>query len=171
MTPPPNSSPGSEEDEDDSALLDALEASLDSDPSLGAYRAQRREQLHAEVARDKQLREQSHGTYGEMKEEKDLMDVVTETKWCVVHFFKPGFGRCAVMDGHLKVRFKGGGFSFSKIGFFFCFFFDSFFRVVLQREQIDMGVLGGEGKGREAKMFSTFCKQSKHKEKEERNSN
>lgn len=31
------------------------------------------------------------------------MEKVTGTKWCVVHFFKEGFRRCEVMDGHLKV--------------------------------------------------------------------
>ena len=30
------------------------------------------------------------------------MDLTTSTKLCVVHFFKPDFGRCSIMDAHLE---------------------------------------------------------------------
>lgn len=41
------------------------------------------------------------------------MERVTGTRGCVVHFFKDGFRRCGIMDGHLKV-----GFAFIKVFFF-----------------------------------------------------
>lgn len=93
------SGPNSDEDED--ALIAALED--DDDASLVALREQRLQQLHAEVARAKAMRSSDHGTFTEIKDEKTLMDITTQTKLCVVHFFKPDFGRCGVMDGHLEV--------------------------------------------------------------------
>ena len=90
----------SNEDVDEDALLD----SLDDDSSLNAFREQRRQQLHSEFARAKNLRNQEHGTYTEIKDEKALMEITTSTKWCVVHFFKPDFGRCGIMDEKIEVR-------------------------------------------------------------------
>lgn len=98
-----------QESDSDSALLDALDSDSDSIPA--PYRAQRIQQLHDELAREKQLRNQLynnnlHGTYAEISDEKALMEIVTASKWCMVHFFKDGFKRCAVMDGHLEVRLR-----------------------------------------------------------------
>ncbi|CAF9911554.1 MAG: hypothetical protein HETSPECPRED_000377 [Heterodermia speciosa] len=88
----------SNEDVDEDALLD----SLDDDSTLNAFREQRRQQLHSEFARAKNLRNQEHGTYTEIKDEKALMEITTSTKWCVVHFFKSDFGRCGIMDGKIE---------------------------------------------------------------------
>lgn len=87
--------------DDEDALFDALDS--ESDPALAPYRAQRLQQLSSELARAKQLRNEDHGTYSEIRDEKALMGIVTGTKWAVVHFFKHGFGRCEVMDRHLEV--------------------------------------------------------------------
>lgn len=100
----------------ESAILDALDS--DSDPALAPYRAQRIQQLHSEFAREKQLRAESqesesvHGRYSEILDEKALMEIVTGTKCCVVHFFKTGFKRCGVMDGHLEVWLSSFPLSF-----------------------------------------------------------
>lgn len=88
--------------DDEDALLDALDS--ESDPALAPYRAQRLQQLATELARAKELRSQDHGTYTEIRDEKALMDIVTGTRRCVVHFFKPDFGRCGLMDVHLEVN-------------------------------------------------------------------
>ena len=90
----------SNEDVDEDALLD----SLDDDSTLNTFREQRRQQLHSEFTRAKNLRNQEHGTYTEIKDEKALMEITTSTKWCAVHFFKPDFGRCGIMDGKIEVR-------------------------------------------------------------------
>lgn len=110
----PSSPPSSPE----STSLDALEAledSIDNDPSLGAYRAQRLQELHADFARAQarnKARAQAQGQAGqgsgsgayiEIRDEKGLMDIVTERKRCVVHFFQEGFRRCGIMNGHLEV--------------------------------------------------------------------
>ena len=87
--------------DDEDALLASLEE--DDDHALSALREQRMQQLHDEVQRSKRMRESGTGHYAEIKDEKDVMDITTGTKLCVVHFFKPDFGRCGVMDGHLEV--------------------------------------------------------------------
>lgn len=84
---------------------DALIAALEDDDELDAFREQRLQQLHAEFDKARQLRASDHGTYTEVKDEKALMDITTSTKLCVVHFFKPDFNRCRIMDAHLEVCF------------------------------------------------------------------
>jgi len=86
------------DEEDEDALLESLE----NDPTLDKFREQRLQQLHQEVMRAKHMRGQEHGTCTEIKEEKALMDLTTTTKLCVIHFFKPDFNRCRIMDGHLE---------------------------------------------------------------------
>ncbi|KAI4185386.1 MAG: hypothetical protein LQ346_005917 [Caloplaca aetnensis] len=87
------------DDSDEDELLDSLE----NDPALESFREQRIQQLHNEFTRAKHLRNQDHGQYSEIKDEKSLMDIVnTGAELCVVHFFKSDFHRCAIMDGHLE---------------------------------------------------------------------
>ena len=88
---------------DDDSDEDALIAALEDDSELDAFREQRLQQLHTEFSRAKEMRATEHGTYAEIKDEKALMDITTSTKLCVVHFFKPDFNRCRIMDGHLEV--------------------------------------------------------------------
>lgn len=83
---------------------DALIASLEDSPAMDAFREQRLQQLHSEFTRAKSQRGQGFGTYTEIKEEKALMDMTTEIKYCVVHFAKDDFTRCRTMDVHLEVR-------------------------------------------------------------------
>ncbi|KAF2790065.1 thioredoxin-like protein [Melanomma pulvis-pyrius CBS 109.77] len=87
---------------DDDSDEDALIAALEDDEELDAFREQRLQQLHAEFDNARRLRANQHGTYVEIKDEKGLMDITTSTKLCVVHFFKPDFNRCRIMDNHLE---------------------------------------------------------------------
>jgi hypothetical protein len=90
---------GASDDED--ALIASLED--DDDAALTSLREQRLAQLHSEITRAKMMRDSGNGTYSEIKDEKQLMDITTNVKLVVVHFFKSDFGRCQVMDGHLEV--------------------------------------------------------------------
>lgn len=87
-----------EDDSDEDALI----ASLEDDDELDAFREQRLQQLHQEYDKARRLKENEHGRYTEIKDEKALMDITTSTKLCVVHFFKPDFNRCRIMDTHLE---------------------------------------------------------------------
>ncbi|KAI9697940.1 MAG: hypothetical protein M1836_004293 [Candelina mexicana] len=86
-------------DLDEDTLLDSLE---NDTTVLDAFREQRLRQLHSELSRAKDMRDREYGTYAEIKDEKTLMDITTSAKLCVVHFFKPDFARCGIMDGHLE---------------------------------------------------------------------
>ncbi|KAI9718936.1 MAG: hypothetical protein M1812_003820 [Candelaria pacifica] len=104
-TPPNPSSSSSSEDED--TLISLLE---NDTHALSSFREQRLQQLHTELSRAKEMRNQEYGIYSEIKDEKILMDIITtktttgssKEGWAVVHFFKDGFERCGVMDGGLE---------------------------------------------------------------------
>ncbi|KXT11057.1 hypothetical protein AC579_1972 [Pseudocercospora musae] len=95
-------SPGQESDDED-ALIAELED--DQHPALSAFREQRLAQLHAEVTRARLMKggEGAHGSYTEIKDEKQLMHITTSAKLCVVHFMKPDFTRCRIMDERLSI--------------------------------------------------------------------
>ena len=84
---------------------DALIASLEDSPALDAFREQRIQQLHSELARAKAQKQQGFGSYTEIKEEKALMELTTEVRNAVVHFAKDDFARCRMMDEHLEGRY------------------------------------------------------------------
>ena len=88
--------------DDEDALIAELEQE-DDNTAFSALREKRLEQLHAEMNRAKTLKQGQHGTYLEIKDEKELMDITTSTKLCVVHFMKPDFNRCRIMDERLGV--------------------------------------------------------------------
>lgn len=94
-----------DDSDDEDALIAALEDDSDGEGggALATLREQRREQLHAELTRARVMRETSHGTYTEIKDEKQVLDITTSEKLAVVHFMKPDFGRCRVMDDKLRV--------------------------------------------------------------------
>lgn len=87
-----------------SSSLDAddLLATLDDSPALQTYRETRIAQLTTELHQAAHARSLSHGTYSTLTSEKTVMDLTTSTPRCVVHFFKPDFARCGVMDAHLE---------------------------------------------------------------------
>ena len=89
--------------EDEDALFDELEQESEKDAS--ALRERRLQQLHQEVARAKLMREQgATGSYEEVKDEREILNITTQCKLSAVHFFRPDFNRCRILDGHLEVR-------------------------------------------------------------------
>ncbi|WPG97825.1 Thioredoxin domain-containing protein plp1 [Acrodontium crateriforme] len=96
----PGKNAGADSDDED-ALIAELEE--DDDPAFAAMRERRRQQLHAELNRAKEMKAGAHGVYSIITDEKELMDITTSTKWCVVHFMKPDFNRCRIMDEKLRV--------------------------------------------------------------------
>jgi thiol-disulfide isomerase/thioredoxin len=88
--------------DDEDALIAELEDEESHSAAFAAMREQRLQQLHAELNRAKIQKEASFGTYQEIKDEKQLMEITTGSKYCVVHFMKPDFNRCRIMDEKLK---------------------------------------------------------------------
>lgn len=60
-----------------------------------------------------EMRQSDHGSYKEVSSEKEILQVTTSTKLCVVHFSHKEFNRCQIMDKHLNVRLCGFFFFFS----------------------------------------------------------
>ncbi|GAB7362055.1 hypothetical protein MBLNU230_g2089t1 [Neophaeotheca triangularis] len=88
--------------DDEDALIAQLEDE-EEDAAFSALRERRLNQLHEEMSRAKVMKNASHGTYQQIKDEKQLLDITTSTKLCVVHFMKPDFNRCRIMDEKLAV--------------------------------------------------------------------
>ena len=87
--------------DDEDALLESLENENENDPTLSHLREARIQALATELARARTQRNEGYGTYNQIKDEKALMEITTSTKNCIVHFYKPDFNRCRIMDGHL----------------------------------------------------------------------
>ncbi|KAL0639264.1 hypothetical protein Q9L58_001725 [Maublancomyces gigas] len=87
------------DDDNEDELLDELE---NDEAALDAFREKRMQQLHDEMMRARQMRDQSHGGYEETTSEKAAMDYTTSTKYAIIHFFHPDFRRCQIMDTHLS---------------------------------------------------------------------
>lgn len=95
------------DDIDEDALFDALENEDDS-----AYRAQRLEQLHGELASAKEAHARNAATtattsaadafYPTLPNDQAVLDLTTNNERCIVHFSHPDFARCAIMDEHLR---------------------------------------------------------------------
>lgn len=97
-----------QEDEiDDVDLLKALENEDDS-----AYRAQRIEQLNAELASAQNNRSvvpvpgqttiTQDNLYPTLENDQILLNFTTDTHRCVIHFAHPDFARCGTMDEHMR---------------------------------------------------------------------
>ena len=87
---------------DEDALLESLEEETESDPRLAYLREARIQQLSSDIARAKSLRSEGYGTYIDVKDEKNLLEITTSHEKCIVHFHKTDFNRCRIMDDHLR---------------------------------------------------------------------
>jgi len=51
----------------------------------------------------KQMREDMHGKYVELTDEKEVVRTSASEPLCIIHFYHNNFRRCAIMDKHLAV--------------------------------------------------------------------
>ncbi|KAF8897653.1 thioredoxin-like protein [Infundibulicybe gibba] len=89
-----------DDEDDDEALFAELEAEIEND-SNSTMREQGLEILRREMERMKEMKENKHGTYGEIADEKEVVRVSAHEPKCVVHFYHSNFKRCEIMDKHL----------------------------------------------------------------------
>lgn len=86
----------------DDELLEELERCLDDDFDLSTLREKRLQELRREVVADRDMRENDHGKYTEVMDEKQVINICAQEKYCVVHFYHRNFQRCIIMDKHLE---------------------------------------------------------------------
>ncbi|KAN0131441.1 Thioredoxin-like fold [Lactarius tabidus] len=86
-------------DEDEDELFAELEAEIENDD--GPSREQGLKELQREMERMKQMREEMHGKYTEVTDEKEVIRTSASEPQCIIHFYHNNFRRCAIMDKHL----------------------------------------------------------------------
>lgn len=82
---------------------DLLDELADDTAFMSNIRERRMAELRAQVQELEEMKQREHGTYQEVMNEKEVMNVTTTSKICVVHFFHKEFRRCMIMDKHLTV--------------------------------------------------------------------
>ncbi|KAJ2770196.1 hypothetical protein IWQ56_002260 [Coemansia nantahalensis] len=88
---------------DDALSDDEILAMLDDDAELDRLREERLNQLKREVGHVRELRQCGHGGYAELRNEEDVVKLISTAKRAVVHFMHPQFARCKVLDAHLHL--------------------------------------------------------------------
>lgn len=86
-------------DEDEDELFAELEAEIENED--GTSREQGLKELQREMERMKQMREEMHGKYTELTDEKEVIRTSASEPQCIIHFYHNNFRRCAIMDKHL----------------------------------------------------------------------
>ncbi|KAJ3045581.1 hypothetical protein HDV00_009238 [Rhizophlyctis rosea] len=89
-----------DDDDDDDAIFAELEK--DDDDLLSDLRERRIEEIRTQIQKAKEEATLFHGTYDTLRNEKDVLQVTTTTKLCIVHFAHRDFRRCQIMDRHLS---------------------------------------------------------------------
>ncbi|KAI9448171.1 thioredoxin-like protein [Lactarius indigo] len=84
---------------DEDELFAELEAEIENDD--GPLREQGLKELQREMERMKQMREEMHGKYSELTDEKEVIRTSASEPLCIIHFYHNNFRRCAIMDKHL----------------------------------------------------------------------
>ncbi|KAJ7684061.1 hypothetical protein B0H17DRAFT_1169912 [Mycena rosella] len=89
-----------EDDEDEDALFAELEEEIEND-SNGQMREYGLQVLKQQMKELTEMKQNQHGHYSEIKDEKEVVRVSAREPKCVVHFYHDKFKRCAIMDKHL----------------------------------------------------------------------
>ncbi|KAF8917895.1 thioredoxin-like protein [Mucidula mucida] len=90
----------SDDEDDDEAIFAELEAEIENDSS-SSMREQGLVVLRREMDRLRDMRENEHGRYTEVSDEKEVIRITAREPRCVVHFYHPDFKRCEIMDKHM----------------------------------------------------------------------
>ncbi|KAF7352681.1 hypothetical protein MVEN_01233900 [Mycena venus] len=89
-----------DEEEDEEALFAELEEEIEND-SNSAMREYGIQVLKQQMEQLNEMKQNQHGQYSEIKDEKEVVRVSAREKKCVVHFYHSNFKRCEIMDKHL----------------------------------------------------------------------
>jgi len=73
---------------------------------LEAIRRRRLEELKNRAAKEQQWRSQGHGSYLELRDEKEWFETSRENERMVCHFYRGTTWRCQIVDRHLEALAK-----------------------------------------------------------------
>ncbi|XP_076450906.1 uncharacterized protein LOC143286881 [Babylonia areolata] len=88
--------------DDQSLVEEQLWEELEKEDIPSYIRESRLEALKKQSQQYHMMKEQQHGEYTLLEDEKTFLDTTTSITHCVVHFFHPDFRRCSIIDGHLE---------------------------------------------------------------------
>ncbi|KAJ8973850.1 hypothetical protein NQ317_016405 [Molorchus minor] len=83
------------------AVIDRLD-NLDTN-ELDQIRLNRIKELQKQEEQRKVWLSNDHGKYEELAEEKMFFDIIKKSENVVIHFYRNGSPRCAIVDKHLKI--------------------------------------------------------------------
>ncbi|KAK0468158.1 thioredoxin-like protein [Desarmillaria tabescens] len=89
-----------QDSDDDETLFAELEAEIENDENY-AMREQGLEVLKREMDKMQAMKQNQHGSYTEIFDEKEVIRVTAQEPKSVVHFYHSNFKRCEIMDKHL----------------------------------------------------------------------
>ncbi|KAJ7068390.1 thioredoxin-like protein [Mycena amicta] len=95
----PNYRPRDDED-DEEALFAELEEEIENDSSA-EIREYGLRLIREQVGQLNEMKDNRHGQYSEITDEKEVVRACAQEKKCVVHFYHSNFKRCEIMDKHL----------------------------------------------------------------------
>ncbi|KAG8693704.1 hypothetical protein FRC08_008959 [Ceratobasidium sp. 394] len=87
-------------DDDDDKLFEELEK---DEFDMSGLREKRLEELKAQIAQARDMRENEHGRLTEITDEKEVIKTSANESRCIIHFYHRDFRRCAIMDKHLEI--------------------------------------------------------------------
>ncbi|KAK0206354.1 thioredoxin-like protein [Desarmillaria ectypa] len=88
------------DDDDDETLFAELEAEIENDGNY-AMREQGLEVLKRGIEKMQAMKQNQHGSYTEIFDEKEVIRVTAQEPKSVIHFYHSNFKRCEIMDKHL----------------------------------------------------------------------
>jgi thiol-disulfide isomerase/thioredoxin len=89
-----------EDDKDDEAIFAELEEEIENNGN-SFMREHTLQVLKREMESVKQMKQNEHGKYTEITDEKEVVRVSAHEPRCVIHFYHSKFKRCEIMDKHL----------------------------------------------------------------------
>ncbi|QRV72640.1 queuine tRNA-ribosyltransferase-like protein [Ceratobasidium sp. AG-Ba] len=89
----------SDDDDDEDKLFEELEK---DEFDMSGLREKRMEELKAQIAKVRDMRENEHGRLTEITDEKEVIKTSANESRCIIHFYHRDFRRCDIMNKHLE---------------------------------------------------------------------
>ncbi|XP_033115608.1 phosducin-like protein 3 [Anneissia japonica] len=88
--------------EDEALAEEKLLEDLEREELPSHIREARLSELKDQMQQFQNLKEKDYGKYSEILKEKDILEVTTNERHVILHFYHQDFRRCAIVDKHLQ---------------------------------------------------------------------